>query len=43
MQGFIQMASFHVPREPESSETGESALVDYIVVSRRSRGLYILL
>ncbi|KAH8117164.1 SacI homology domain-containing protein [Phellopilus nigrolimitatus] len=37
MQGFYQVASFHVPREPEVSETGDDAVVDYIIVSRRSR------
>ena len=38
MQGFVQIARFHVPREPEASETGESATVDYAIISRRSRG-----
>ena len=37
MQGFFQIASFAVPREPEASEDGNAALVDYILVSRRSR------
>ncbi|KZT26550.1 hypothetical protein NEOLEDRAFT_1132067 [Neolentinus lepideus HHB14362 ss-1] len=37
MQGYYQVASFHVPREPVASEEGDSALVDYILVSRRSR------
>ncbi|KAH9952101.1 SacI homology domain-containing protein, partial [Amylocystis lapponica] len=37
MQGFYQIASFSVPREPVEAEEGDSALVDYIVVSRRSR------
>ncbi|EJD05667.1 uncharacterized protein FOMMEDRAFT_139037 [Fomitiporia mediterranea MF3/22] len=37
MQGFYQIASFHIAREPESSETGESALINYIIISRRSR------
>ncbi|PAV23487.1 hypothetical protein PNOK_0055500 [Pyrrhoderma noxium] len=37
MQGFFQIANFYIPREPVSSESGESAPVDYIVVSRRSR------
>lgn len=37
MQGFFQIAAFPVPREPEASEDGDAALVDYILVSRRSR------
>jgi hypothetical protein len=37
MQGYFQMASFHIPREPEESEEGDSAYVDYVLVSRRSR------
>ncbi|KAL5511494.1 hypothetical protein ACEPAH_4711 [Sanghuangporus vaninii] len=37
MQGFYQISSFGVPREPESLESGDSAVVDYIVISRRSR------
>ena len=37
MQGFFQIATFDVPREPEASEEGDAALVDYILVSRRSR------
>ncbi|TFK54747.1 hypothetical protein OE88DRAFT_1777920 [Heliocybe sulcata] len=37
MQGYYQVASFHVPREPVGSEEGDSALVDYILISRRSR------
>ncbi|KAH9843189.1 SacI homology domain-containing protein [Rhodofomes roseus] len=37
MQGYYQIASFHVPREPVASEEGDAALVDYAVVSRRSR------
>lgn len=37
MQGFYQISTFHIPREPEVTETGNSALVDYIIVSRRSR------
>ena len=42
MQGFFQIANFHIPREPVSSESGESAPVDYIVVSRRSRGNHLI-
>ena len=37
MQGFFQIAAFPVPREPEASEDGDAAMVDYILVSRRSR------
>lgn len=37
MQGYYQIAAFHVPREPVASEEGDAALVDYILVSRRSR------
>ncbi|EPQ58006.1 hypothetical protein GLOTRDRAFT_114553 [Gloeophyllum trabeum ATCC 11539] len=37
MQGYYQVASFNVPREPVGSEKGEYAPVDYILVSRRSR------
>lgn len=37
MQGFFQVASFHIPRIPEATEMGDAALVDYIVISRRSR------
>lgn len=37
MQGYYQIASFRVPREPVASEEGDAALVDYILVSRRSR------
>ncbi len=37
MQGFFQIATFHIPRIPEAGEMGDAALVDYIVISRRSR------
>lgn len=37
IQGFFQVASFPVPREPESTEEGDAAQVDYIIMSRRSR------
>ncbi|PCH37867.1 hypothetical protein WOLCODRAFT_161110 [Wolfiporia cocos MD-104 SS10] len=37
MQGFYQVAQFNVPREPVASEQGDHAVVDYILVSRRSR------
>jgi hypothetical protein len=35
MQGYFQIASFHVP--PINGEPDELALVDYVVISRRSR------
>ena len=35
MQGYYQTASFHVP-DPQAAE-GESILIDYAIVSRRSR------
>ncbi|EKM55175.1 uncharacterized protein PHACADRAFT_184007 [Phanerochaete carnosa HHB-10118-sp] len=37
MQGFFQLAHFGIPREPEASEEGDVAVVDYILISRRSR------
>ncbi|THH10834.1 hypothetical protein EW145_g1054 [Phellinidium pouzarii] len=38
MQGFYQITSFHLPREPDASEAGNTTtIVAYIVVSRRSR------
>lgn len=37
MQGFFQIAHFGIPREPEESEEGDYAVVDYVLVSRRSR------
>ncbi|KAI0797649.1 SacI homology domain-containing protein [Abortiporus biennis] len=37
MQGYYQIASFPVPREPVASEEGDYAIVDYIMISRRSR------
>ncbi|OBZ69155.1 Proteasome subunit beta type-5 [Grifola frondosa] len=37
MQGFYQIASFSIPREPVVSEEGDFAFVDYILISRRSR------
>ncbi|KAI0082839.1 hypothetical protein K474DRAFT_1584893 [Panus rudis PR-1116 ss-1] len=37
MQGFYQVSSFAIPREPVAAEEGDYALVDYIIVSRRSR------
>ena len=37
MQGYYQIASFQVPREPVAQEEGDYALVDYIIISRRSR------
>lgn len=35
MQGYFQISSFHVP--PMSGEPDELALVDYVVISRRSK------
>ncbi|KAI5121013.1 hypothetical protein M0805_005959 [Coniferiporia weirii] len=37
MQGFYQIASFHIPRNPGTFEADDKAIVDYIVISRRSR------
>lgn len=37
MQGYYQITNFRIPREPVAREEGTHALVDYIVVSRRSR------
>ena len=37
MQGFYQVASFQIAREPVADEQGDSVEVEYIVVSRRSR------
>lgn len=37
MQGFYQITSFDIPREPVVGEEGDCATVDYILVSRRSR------
>jgi len=37
MQGFYQVASFEIPREPVAQEDGDHALADYIIISRRSR------
>jgi phosphatidylinositol 4-phosphatase len=37
MQGFYQISRFEVPREPVAQEEGDSAVVDYIIISRRSR------
>jgi hypothetical protein len=37
MQGYYQIASFPIAREPVALEEGDSVLVDYIVISRRSR------
>jgi hypothetical protein len=37
MQGYYQIARFEIPREPVAQEVGDFALVDYIVISRRSR------
>ena len=37
MQGFFQVSSFEIAREPVAAEEGHSAVVEYIVISRRSR------
>ncbi|KAI0780655.1 SacI homology domain-containing protein [Trametes elegans] len=37
MQGFYQVSSFNIPREPVASEEGNSVIVDYVIISRRSR------
>ncbi|KDQ60929.1 hypothetical protein JAAARDRAFT_124474 [Jaapia argillacea MUCL 33604] len=37
MQGYYQVSSFDIPREPVEGESGDFARVEYIVVSRRSR------
>jgi hypothetical protein len=37
MQGYYQIASFQIPREAVAKEEGDYAVVDYIIVSRRSR------
>ena len=38
IQGYFQTTTFEIPREPEPSETGHAALVEYTIISRRSRG-----
>lgn len=37
MQGFCQIAAFQIPREPVGNEEGNTVVVDYIIISRRSR------
>ncbi|VDB82776.1 unnamed protein product [Peniophora sp. CBMAI 1063] len=39
MQGYVQVSTFAVPREPEVNmgEEGDAAVVDYMIISRRSR------
>ncbi len=37
MQGFFQVASFSIVREPVADEEGDSVIVEYNVISRRSR------
>jgi len=37
MQGHYQISSFNVAREPVEKEEGDHAVVDYVIVSRRSR------
>lgn len=37
MQGFFQVSTFRILREPVASEEGDSVVVEYNVISRRSR------
>ena len=37
MQGFFQMATFNLAREPVADEEGDSVMVEYTIISRRSR------
>ena len=37
MQGFFQVSAFPITREPVMAEEGDSVLVEYIIISRRSR------
>ncbi|TFY55822.1 hypothetical protein EVG20_g9178 [Dentipellis fragilis] len=37
VQGFFQFTAFPIPREPVHAESGDVAVVDYIIMSRRSR------
>ncbi|KAI9057938.1 hypothetical protein FKP32DRAFT_1582863 [Trametes sanguinea] len=37
MQGFFQISTFNLPREPVAEEEGDSVAVEYIIISRRSR------
>lgn len=37
MQGYFQVSSFGIPREPVQGETEDHASVDYIIISRRSK------
>ncbi|KAI0647334.1 SacI homology domain-containing protein [Trametes meyenii] len=37
MQGFYQISSFTIAREPVASEEGNAVSVEYVIVSRRSR------
>ncbi|KAI0636699.1 SacI homology domain-containing protein [Trametes polyzona] len=37
MQGFYQISSFPIAREPVASEEGDTTSVEYIIISRRSR------
>ena len=37
MQGFFQVSSFQIAREPVASEEGDRVAVEYVIVSRRSR------
>jgi len=37
MQGYYQIAQIEIPREPVADEVGDCAVVDYVIISRRSR------
>ncbi len=37
MQGFYQISSFPIAREPVAFEEGNATTVEYVIVSRRSR------
>ena len=37
MQGFYQIAAFATPKDSENMESGNLVIVDYIIISRRSR------
>lgn len=37
MQGYFQVSSFGIPREPVAGEPQDDVIVDYIIISRRSR------
>ena len=37
MQGFFQVSSFQIAREPVADEQGDHVPVEYVIISRRSR------